>query len=85
MNYKTFFNEAKLKGITESELTISGSYNISIELFESQVSKYNISESKLFSARGIIDGKLGFANTEEDGKSGITFLVNQIVNNSKLI
>lgn len=85
MNYKTFFNEAKLKGITESELTISGSYNISIELFESQVSKYNISESKLFSARGIIDGKLGFANTEEDGKSGITFLANQIVNNSKLI
>ena len=51
----------------------------------SEISKYNISSSTGYSARGIINGKLGFANTEEDGKTGINFLLEQIKNNASLI
>lgn len=85
MNYKLLFEVAKNKGIEEIELNASSNRNVSIELYKGEISKYSISESNNYSARGIINGVSGYASTEEDGKAGIEFLTDGIINNSKLI
>ena len=65
MNYKKFFELAKVRGIEASELYSAKKYSLSFELFHSEVSSYSTSETFSMSARGIYKDKFGVVRTEK--------------------
>jgi len=85
MNYAKFFELAKARGISASELYSSRKYSLSFELFHSEVSSYTTSESFAMSARGIYNDKFGVAITEKVDKRTPEHLVDEIIANAKVI
>ena len=85
MNYKKFFELAKSKGIEASELYSAKKYSLSFELFHSEVSSYSASETFSMSARGIYNDKFGVVRTEKVDAKTPEHLVNEIINNAKVI
>ncbi len=85
MNINKFFNQAKEKGITECELKFNKDSSLSVEIFHSEISSYSLSSSSSILARGIYNGLLGSATTEEDNKNTYSFLINEIIDSSKVV
>lgn len=85
MNYTKFFELAKAKGITASEIYSSKKYSLSFELFHSEVSSYSMSDSFSMDARGIYNNKFGVAITEKVDRNTPEHLVNEIIANAKVI
>ena len=85
MNYKKFFELAKAKGITASELYSAKKHALSFELFHSEVSSYSMSESFSLEARGIYNDKFGVSATEKVDRDTPELLVNNIIANAKII
>ena len=65
MNYKKLFVLAKEKGISDLELYISSKKKLSIEVFHKKVERYSVANDEVLSARGIVNGKMGTAFTED--------------------
>ena len=65
MNYKKLFVLAKEKGISDLELYISSKKKLSIEVFHKKVERYSVANDEVLSARGIVNGKMGMAFTED--------------------
>lgn len=85
MKYDLFFKLAKEAGIEECELSISSGHSLSFSLFHGEVDNYSEDESFVISARGKINGKMGTASCDVWNKDKVKFLVNEIVNNAKVI
>jgi PmbA protein len=85
MKYDKFFALAKEAGIEEAELYIGESYSLSFSLFHSEVDNYSSNKSMVILARGIINGKFGTATCDSWSNEHAKYLVNEIVENAKVI
>ena len=85
MKYDKFFVLAKEAGIEEAELYIGESYSLSFSLFHSEVDNYSSNKSMVILARGIINGKFGTATCDSWSNEHAKYLVNEIVENAKVI
>lgn len=85
MKYDKFFALAKEAGIEEAELYIGESYSLSFSLFHSEVDNYSSNKSMTILARGIVNGKFGTATCDSWSNEHAKYLVQEIVNNAKVI
>ena len=85
MKYDKFFALAKEAGIEEAELYINESFSLSFSLFHSEVDNYSSNKSMTILARGIVNGKFGTANCDSWSAEHAKYLVNEIVENAKVI
>ena len=84
MNSNKFFDEAREKGISASELSSSKSTSFSFTLFKGELTSYSVDSSTRVSARGIYNDKIGFGSTESNDNSAVKFLVNAISETASL-
>lgn len=82
MNFNRFFELAKERGITESQIQIGKSSSISISLFHREIDTYKVTSSQSISACGIYKGKYGSASTEKIGKGTFEYLIDKIIENA---
>ncbi len=85
MNVNKFFEVAKNKGVTESEIKTSRSYSLSVSLFRSEISNYTLSDITSINARGIYNGQMSSVMCELDDKTTPAYLVEKIVTNASLL
>lgn len=78
MKYNKFFEIGEKEGLEALELYISKNTSTSFSLFRSEVDNFSISDSFSVSARGIYNGKMGYAITEKFDKTTPRMLVEQI-------
>ena len=83
--YDIFFKLAKEAGIDECELIVKESYSFGFSLFHSEIDQYEVNNGFAISARGLINGKAGSASCDAFNKEKASFLVNEIVQNAKVI
>ena len=74
MNSKKFIQLAKENNFEASEIVTSKSSNFSFSLFHGEIDSYSVSTSSRIIARGIVDGKIGFATTEKDDNTTADYL-----------
>ena len=79
MNFAKFFALCKENGILESQINISKSSALSIELFRHEIESFSVNDSQSVAAAGVIDGKFGSAVTEKLDKDTFPFLVQRIL------
>lgn len=82
MNFNRFFELAKEKGISESQIQIVKSSSISISLFHREIDTYKVNSSQSISACGIYKGKYGSCSTEKFGKDTFEYLIDKIIENA---
>lgn len=82
MNYNNFFVEAKTQGIEALELYIVKNKKFSFSLFNHEIDSYSVADSFMITARGIINGKMGYAFTEKIDKDTPKFIISKIKENS---
>lgn len=85
MKYDIFFKLAKEAGIEEAELYFSSSKELSFSLFHGEIDKYSDNNGFRIIARGLVNGKFGAATADSWSKEKAKYLVNEIVNNAKVI
>lgn len=85
MNYKKLFFKAQEAGIEAIELFIKKTSKLSFNFFNNEMDSYSISDSYSCSAKGIFNGKMGYATSEKMDDSSIDFLIKNIVENAKVI
>ena len=79
MNPQKFFEIAKAKGLSESQLMVSKSTSTNFSLFRHEVDEYEISDTTRVIAVGVYNGKMGVARSEELSLSSFEYLVDQII------
>lgn len=82
---KNIFEEAKNYNIDEFELFYQKSSNLKINIFKGDVEKFQNNSFGGVSFRGIVDGKMGYAYSENIDKNSINFILDSIVQNSQII
>lgn len=85
MNYQKFMDEAKKIGLSSFELYIERSYRLGIELFHQEISNYTVADVTIIAARGIYEGKMGYAYSELNDKTTPLYLAEQVKENAKAI
>ena len=85
MRYDKFFELAKKAGISDAEINISTSSELSFSLFHSEIDNYESSSSSSYIIRGIYNGKLGAVSSDIYDSSLAEFFVKEIINNAKYI
>jgi PmbA protein len=83
MKVNKFFELAKERGIEASEVVIRKSTSLDMNVYHGEVESYGVADSRTIYARGIYNGKMGFASSEKDGKETPEYLVNQIILSSQ--
>ena len=73
--FDAYFALAKQKGIDVLELYFSRGKSTSFKLYNSQIEGYKIAEDISLYARGIVNGKIGYASTEKINKDTPAFLI----------
>lgn len=84
MNYKKYFEKAKEAGIEELELSITKSYSLSFSWFRGELESYTTSNEQSLSARGTINGKCGYINSEKIDNSTIDYVIEKIKENASV-
>lgn len=84
--YDKFFALAKAAGIKEIELYIGESHDIEVSLFHGEIDNYSDNNGMTVVARGIFsNGKCGAASCDTWNNEKAKYLINEIVNNAKVI
>lgn len=78
MNFKKFFELAKLNGIEAADIEETRNKSLSISMFKGEIVLYSVSVDKNFTARGIYNGKMGFVSVENDDKTTPSYIINTI-------
>lgn len=84
MKYDKFFEKAKEVGIDALELSITKSTKFSFSLFKNEIDSYSIADSFRLSARGIFDGKMGYASSEKIDSTTVDYIIEHIKENATL-
>jgi PmbA protein len=79
------FEKAKEKGMSDVQVFLNNSSNLSMEVFEGQLEKYEISSSTNMVIRGIYQGKMGTYATEVLDIDLIDNIVDTIIDSAKII
>jgi PmbA protein len=85
MNIEKLFAHALKKGISDVQVFLNDRSELSIEVFEGQLEKYEISDSASMTIRGIFNGKMGTYSTEIMDDSMIEVIVATIIESAKII
>jgi PmbA protein len=80
--FDAYFALAKEKGVEVLELYYSRAKSLSFKLYNAQIEGYKLSEDISLYARGVVNGKIGYASTEKIGKETAAFLINEIITNA---
>lgn len=83
MKFTNIFNKAKDLGIEELELSLSSSNTLSFSIYHGKVEKYSVADNKTLYARGIVNGKMGVATTEN--LNDVDSLLHDVLSNAKYI
>lgn len=83
--YDRFFQEAKAKGISESELYISEEKELSFSLFHNEIVAFSDNSSQRIIARGLVGDKFGSASSHVWSNEKCQYLVDQIKANGEVI
>ncbi len=78
MNVKKFFELAKEAGLLQSEVVIIKGNNTEMGVYKEEVESYSVSSTNKIAARGIYNGKMGFAVSEKDDRTTPHYLIDQI-------
>ena len=79
------FEKAKEKGMTDVQVFLTNNSDLSIEVFEGQLEKYEISSSMNMAIRGIYQGKMGNYSTEILDESLIDEILDTMIDSAKNI
>ncbi|MGI6713817.1 MAG: TldD/PmbA family protein [Bacilli bacterium] len=82
--YLAFFEEAKNRGLSASELSSTKSRSLNIEIFRSEVTGFSIDDSEVVNARGIYQKRFGAASTEKTDKQSLVGLVDKITSSATI-
>jgi PmbA protein len=82
MNFEKFFELAKAKGISESQIQVTRSKSLAMSLFHHEMDSYNISEGQSVTACGVVNGKFGSCWTEELDGNTFDFLIQGILDSA---
>ncbi|MDD3126523.1 MAG: TldD/PmbA family protein [Candidatus Izemoplasmatales bacterium] len=85
MNLDLLFQKAKQKGIEDVQAFLSHKNELSIEVFNGDLDKYEISDSSSLIVRGIYQGKFGTFVTEVMDDSIIDLIIDNMIANAKII
>lgn len=83
-NYRDFFVRAAEEGIEALELSVTRSSDFSFGLFRNEIDSYEISDSFSLSARGIYEGKEGYASCEKMDSQAVEYIISHIKENAAL-
>ncbi|MBP5694655.1 MAG: TldD/PmbA family protein [Bacilli bacterium] len=78
MNFKKFFELAKLNGLEAADIEEVREKSLQISLFKGELISYSVSIDKSFTARGIYNGKMGFVAVEKDDAATLEYIVKTI-------
>ena len=84
ISYKKVFDKAQAEGMEALELYVSEERNLSFSLFRGELDSYNISDSRVIEARGIYEGKIGYATSEKADSTTPDYLIGHIKQNARL-
>ncbi|QWB99924.1 TldD/PmbA family protein [Mycoplasmatota bacterium] len=85
MNIEKLFNKASEKGITDIQIYLSDKTHLSIEIFEGDIDKYEISDTSSLIIRGIYNNKMGTFVTEVLDDEIIDEVIDTIIASAKEI
>lgn len=85
MKYDKLFTVAKEKGISDLEIVVSTSNDLSFSLFQGEIDSYTSSSSSSYFIRGIYNNHLGSVNSDIYNNSMVEYLLNQIIESAKYI
>lgn len=85
MKYQKYLDEAKKIGIDAFELYVCHTYRLGIELFHHEISSYTVADTTILAARGIYNGKIGYAYSELNNATTPLYLAEQVKENAKVI
>ncbi|MBN2540119.1 MAG: TldD/PmbA family protein [Bacilli bacterium] len=85
LNIDKLFQVAKEKGIEDIQVFLSNSTNLSVEIFEGEVDKYEIADNSSLTVKGIFNGKMGVYSTEVMEDELIEEIVDTIIASAKVI
>lgn len=76
--------KAKKKNISEIEVYISEGESFSINIFKSEIEKYELADSKGLGVRGFYNGKIGYSYTEKLSDDSIDYIIDEIIQNATI-
>lgn len=79
------FEKAKAKGMSDVQVFLTNNSDLSIEVFEGQLEKYEISNSISMVIRGIYQGKMGTYSTEVFDEALIDTIIENMIDTAKII
>jgi len=85
MNIDLLFAKAKAKGIEDVQVFLSEKNELSIEVFNGELEKYEIADTSSLTIRGLYHEKMGSFTTEVMDDSVIDLIVDRIIANAKII
>ncbi len=85
MKYQKFIDEAQKIGLESYELYVQHTYRLCIELFHHEISSYTVADTTILAARGIYNGKIGYAYSELNDSTTPMYLAEQVKENAKAI
>jgi PmbA protein len=85
MDLEKLFTAAKERGIEDVQAFLSDGSDLSIEVYDGEVDKYEISSGSSMTVRGILGGKMGTYITEVLDDSMIPTIVDAVAEAAKII
>jgi len=85
MNLELLFKTAKARGISDVQVFLSDRSELSIEVFDGELDKYEISASSSMTIRGVYNGKMGTFVTEVFDDEILPQIVDSIIESAKII
>lgn len=79
------FQLGKERGLEDMEVSYRNGTSFSLSIFKSELDDYSLSESDVLSFRGLYNGKMGYSYTEKVDETSIELLVNEAIENAKII
>ncbi len=79
MNVNKFFEIAKAKGLSESQIAISKSKSTSVKLYHHEIEGYTVSTTKSIVAYGVYNGRLSSAYSEKMDTKSLEKMVDDII------
>jgi PmbA protein len=82
---KRLFEKGKEKGMQDMEVFFEESNSFDLRVFNKEIDNYSISNEHGLSFRGLYNGKMGYSYSEKVDETSIDMLVEQAIENAKII
>lgn len=85
MNTRKVFQLAELCGVKSLELLIKHTSKSSVGIYHGEVENFSSADTTVVYARGIYNGKMGYAYTEQLDKTMAMYIVDSVKNNAAIM